>query len=385
MAAGRSRNISVARSRLHKYKARMGKLRMLRRSGVSTARLVRTGLKAMTYGTEILGVGAGMLRSQRQTIAAVTAPGHGTGGQNLDLALMLADGKAGGRADPAYDAHAGPIGQWAMAVWEAWEHTCNLNRMINYAKTSLEEAANKWAAVRGPAATLVQTCARIGWQVVDATKLITDIGEELALQLDPPIVVIKKCHEAVQRWRWKRVEEALPQLGKNGSGRGAVMEPIWSLLNSKSKAAEWTAQHRGSLGSAVAGRQYPQTRVMRNGWAAHNKCIFCLHDIVEKEKGECCGGEAVTRGSRDPVIATAEQIAKAPVGSLVHRNWSCPKHDGLRKEHTSEADRRTVVDANVQGHPAWERALVARPPPPRKKKAAVESFKWHVQPQALPI
>ena len=187
------------------------------------------------------------------------------------------------------------------------------------------------------------------------------------------------------------------------------MEPIWSLLNSKSKAAEWTAQHRGSLGSAVAGRQYPQTRVMRNGWAAHNKCIFCLHDIVEKEKGKCCGGKApsnagqtfaltapsnagqtfaltaVTRGVRDPVIATAEQIAKAPVGSLVHRNWSCPKHDGLRKEYTSEADRRTVVDANVQGHPAWERALVARPPPPRKKKAAVESFKWHVQPQALQI
>ena len=199
LAAGRSRNISVAKIRLHKYRTRLGKFRMLRRSGVSTARLVRTGLKAMTYGTEILGVATGMLRSQRQTVAAVTAPGHGTGGQNLDLALMMADGKANGRADPAYDAHATPIGQWAMAVWESWEYIGNLNRMIDHAKTNLDEAVNKWAVVRGPAATLVQTCARIGWQVVSATKLVTDIGEELALQLDPPIVVMNKCFEAVQR------------------------------------------------------------------------------------------------------------------------------------------------------------------------------------------
>ena len=159
---------------------------MLRRSGVSTARLVRTGLKAMTYGTEILGVATGMLRSQRQTVAAMAAPGHGTGGQNLDLALMIADGKASGRADPAFDAHAMPIGQWAMAVWESWEHVCNLNRMIDHAKAKLDKAVNKWAVVRGPAATLVQTCARIGWKVVSATQLVTDTGEELALQLDPP-------------------------------------------------------------------------------------------------------------------------------------------------------------------------------------------------------
>ena len=77
--------------------------------------------------------------------------------------------------------------------------------MVNHAKAKLDEAVNKWAVVRGPAATLVQTCARIGWQVVSATELVTDTGEVLALQLDPPIVVVKKCFEAVQRWRWRRV------------------------------------------------------------------------------------------------------------------------------------------------------------------------------------
>ena len=51
-------------------------------------------------------------------MAAVTAPGFGSSGQNMDIALIFADGKAGGKADPAYDAHTMPIGQWAMAVWE---------------------------------------------------------------------------------------------------------------------------------------------------------------------------------------------------------------------------------------------------------------------------
>ena len=59
----------------------------------------------MTYGSAITGVPDGLLRGQRQTVAAITAPGAGTGGQNLDLALVLADGSKNGRADPAYDAH----------------------------------------------------------------------------------------------------------------------------------------------------------------------------------------------------------------------------------------------------------------------------------------
>ena len=42
------------------------------------------------------------------------------GGQNLDLALTLADENAKAGADPAFDAHLMPIGDWATAVWECW-------------------------------------------------------------------------------------------------------------------------------------------------------------------------------------------------------------------------------------------------------------------------
>ena len=36
--------------------------------------------------------------------------------QHVDMALVLLDGPAG-RVDPAHQAHLGPIGDWAKAVW----------------------------------------------------------------------------------------------------------------------------------------------------------------------------------------------------------------------------------------------------------------------------
>ena len=38
----------------------------------------------------------------------------------MDHALTLADENAKAGADPAFDAHIMPIGDWATAVWEAW-------------------------------------------------------------------------------------------------------------------------------------------------------------------------------------------------------------------------------------------------------------------------
>ena len=72
----------------------------------------------MTYGQALMGVSNSMLRDQRRTATAIAAPASGCGGQNLDIALMLADENAKAGADPAFDAHLMPIGDWATAVWE---------------------------------------------------------------------------------------------------------------------------------------------------------------------------------------------------------------------------------------------------------------------------
>ena len=86
----------MAKGRLQGYSARVARFRRLRKIGVDTERLLRVGLKTMTYGSSIMGVACGMLRSQRQVAVAIAAPGAGTGGQNMDIALMLADGSEKG-------------------------------------------------------------------------------------------------------------------------------------------------------------------------------------------------------------------------------------------------------------------------------------------------
>ena len=103
-----------------------------------------------------------MLKAQRQT-AAASSSGAGTGGQNLDLAMVVADGNKKGRADPAYDAHDLPVGEWAVAVWERWSPVVSMRCVVNDAVGKIAKARNKWAVCYGPGAALVMTCARIKW------------------------------------------------------------------------------------------------------------------------------------------------------------------------------------------------------------------------------
>ena len=106
------------------------------------------------------------------------------------------------------------------------------------------------------------------------------------------------------------------------SGVGPLMEPVWKLLMSKVNDKEWTPALRRSLRSAMAGRQYAQLRVMAAGWAGHNTCLFCLHDIVSKSatpmrRTRITGKTKPIKLSkaRRKAKASAGQIARPPVGN----------------------------------------------------------------------
>lgn len=117
--AGRDRNTKVMSARIKSLAARIHKFRMLKQVGIDTSMLLRTGGKqVMTYGLGIIGVSDSMLRDMRRTAAAIAALASGTGGTNLDAALILADGGPSGMADPAFDARLLPIGKWPTAVCE---------------------------------------------------------------------------------------------------------------------------------------------------------------------------------------------------------------------------------------------------------------------------
>ena len=61
------------------------------------------------------------------------------------------------------------------------------------------------------------------------------------------------------------------------------MEPIWQLLRTVTKEDGWNATHKGCLRSVMAKRQFPQTRVKSCGWSSHDKCLLCLSAIVDAE------------------------------------------------------------------------------------------------------
>ena len=171
---------------------------MLSKARVCTANLLRTGgILATTFGEAISGVSDSMLYGQRTAAARAAAPPARYCGQDLDLALTMADASANGRADPAFDAHKVPIATWALAIWESWLPRGILERMTKDAINTLRAAKNVWAKVKGPAAAMVATAARIGWQTLNATTLITDLGEIVDMTMDPPKAVALQVFEAV--------------------------------------------------------------------------------------------------------------------------------------------------------------------------------------------
>ena len=223
----------------------------------------------MTYGQSVTGVSNTLLRAQRRAAAAASAPAAGTAGQNLDLALLLADGARKGAADPAFEAHVAPIGMWAAAAWGSWVPDAMLLKLVGRAQLRLASAARPWAVVRGPAAAFVASAARLGWTVHDAFSLTTDDGTPLRLRLDPPVIVKRACHASVVRWRMRNIERDLPSLDSEGKGHGPAIEPVLRLLRSKEHSEAWNANYRGALASAVANRQWTQERCFKACFATH--------------------------------------------------------------------------------------------------------------------
>ena len=119
IGAGARRSAATVGQRARSFAARRSRCHLLRRAGVDTARILRTGGNAaMTHGTSVMGLAPSALLRQRRAAAATLA--CSSGGGDLDLTLALADGPSGAAADPAFSAHADPIVMWATAPWDSW-------------------------------------------------------------------------------------------------------------------------------------------------------------------------------------------------------------------------------------------------------------------------
>lgn len=186
----------------------------------------------------------------------------------------MADGSARGSADLAFAAHTQAVGFWAMDIWNKWIETDTLEMAVEDKNADMIFNGVKWQKVYGLVSATIATCSRIGWTVRIASTLVTDKGRILHLDLDPPIVIWEEVTEALKRWRWRRVEQAFPQLIVGGSQCGGKVRAVYAALKSKRSPPDWSSSQRAAFKSVFASRQWTQARRLQAGLAEHGKCIL---------------------------------------------------------------------------------------------------------------
>ena len=195
---GRRRFVKPAVERIKTQKARLKRYRTLRRQGVNTSVLMRTaGCPSMLYGTEVMGVADGQLKSARSTGAAAIA--GDAGGTSPDLVLLFADA-SGARTDPAYEAHATPVKHWALAWWEKRQPRDDMIGSFNQAVARLRNSCNTvWNRVAGSTAALIGTIWRLSWVLLSPSRCLTDAGEKVDFECDTPACITQLVCQSVRR------------------------------------------------------------------------------------------------------------------------------------------------------------------------------------------
>ena len=369
--AATRRTTAVLTARIAAFGRRRGQFGMLKRAGVDIARLLRTGgLAGAQFGQAALGIADYQLMQLRRSAAGLI--GGTAMGKDPNMTLITADARMGDRADPAFAAHADVVTQWAGAVWEGLLPIDALHRSMRKAKIELVNARKPWAVVKGPAAALVATVARLGWTMVDATLAFNDLKEEVAFCRDSPAAIKRLVHDSVRRWRWR-----LAGMAGEGSVGGVNCEgPVWKPVADLVGRGKWrdpgdagkeriedvtlTKGEQGALRSALVGGQWPQARLYTAALTEVPWCALCLWHGVEI------------------------------VGSLLHRIHECPhveRRASSRRPHDlGERWRKEGGDGQGrlrQGASAmeWERGLACGPKVTRE--APQEKFQWVVEPCGL--
>ena len=130
----------------------------------------------------------------------------------MDLVWASVDGNLG-TADPAFEAHAGPMKYWALAFWESWFTDTEMVNALADARHKLNvKGKSVWARVTGPATAIVATMMRLKWKWADDRTVQDDIRNAWTFGLDSPKDFVSAAHASVRRWRLNRVALPFPQL-----------------------------------------------------------------------------------------------------------------------------------------------------------------------------
>eukprot|EP00973_Karenia_brevis_P010708 1450986-Karenia_brevis.AAC.1 len=121
----------------------------------------------MTHGMAVTGASDTQVAKMRSTAAHLLSDARQ--GRSITLQLMLADSSPSQQTDPMFLASELPIVAWANEIWSGECSRALLKMTLAEQRTKLAKAKHPWAKVHGPVGAFVLTCARLHWQILDAT------------------------------------------------------------------------------------------------------------------------------------------------------------------------------------------------------------------------
>ena len=83
------------------------------------------------------------------------------------------------------------------------------------------------------------------------------------------------ANKAVEKRRWKQIDDRYPALRDGGLGTGAWWKPILSVLR-QANSPGWGYEQKAALRSADAGRQWAQQRLKQAKLVEDGSCQLCL-------------------------------------------------------------------------------------------------------------
>ena len=158
---------------------------------------------------------------------------------------------------------------------------------MSRAKVALTRAKKQWSVVRGPAAALIATLARIGWTVADATVAVNDLCQEVCFTKDSLVVVKKLVFESGKRWRWREAGLA-GTVGVGGRVHGPLWKPIADLIT-RGKWHDHAATGRGAeaVGRGTHGRRAGNIAACSYGGASGRR-LGCKEQVWWRSRGANC-------------------------------------------------------------------------------------------------
>ncbi|CAK0790894.1 unnamed protein product [Prorocentrum cordatum] len=268
------------------------RLGVLRSAGAATEMVHRAGpTAAMLWGRTVTGVPDRELHSWR--LAAVRSAGKFPKGASLGLRLRAVEVLRSVDLDPSPALLRAAVQMAASLLQSGGVPLRMFETALQEAERRHAGAAAPWAHCRTPVDALALSLTRVGWRLVQGTRLATDDGHILDLRMMGPrelgLLAAAGARRASDRSELARLSHGAPPPSP------LFWEAFAEVLGPGSKLSP---REKAAVVSFLSNAHWPQTR---------------LHSAGEREHARCCACDA-------------------PRGSLWYRLFECPVLAGPRSD-----------------------------------------------------